>query len=251
MSGFARDRAGMTIDTSAAHTFVEANGRLLDQLVLAARSDGADPAAVVAALLAYRNDDGGFGHGLEPDKRCPASQPLDVQIALETLLAVGADLEDVVAGACDFLAGVAALDGAVPVLLPSIAGHPRASHWAASDDYPPDLNPTAGIVGAARALEADHPWLDRAEDWCFVTLEGDGPPAEAHALLCAARFLEHARDRHRAEALVDAVATAIPGSPMVQIAPDPDEYGVTPLQFAPRPDSLLRPRFADEVIEAH
>jgi hypothetical protein len=241
----------MTIDISAAHTFVEANGRLLDQLVLAARCDGGDPGAVVAALVAYRNDDGGFGHGLEPDKRCPDSQPLDVQVALETLLAAGAIAADVVAGACDFLAGVAAPGGAVPVLLPSIAGHPRAAHWAAADTYPPDLNPTAAIVGAARALGADHPWLDRAEAWCFATLEDDGPPAEAHALLCAARFLEHARDRRRAEALVDVAAAAIPRSPMVQMTPDPDAYGVTPLQFAPRPDSLLRTRFADDVIEAH
>jgi hypothetical protein len=241
----------MTIDTSAAHAFVHAEGRLLDRFVLAARADGGDPGPVVAALVAYRNGDGGFGHGLEPDKRCPASQPLDVQVALETLLAAGAAEPDLVAGACDFLAGVAAPDGAVPVLLPSIAGFPRAAHWAATDDYPPDLLPTAGIVGAARALGGDHRWLDRAEAWCLATLEDDGAPAEAHALLCAARLLEHAGDRRRAAALVDAVAAAIPASPMVQMAPDPDAYGVTPLQFAPRPDSLLRPSFADDVIDAH
>src|SRR5262245_52353642 len=99
MSGFGCERAGMTIDTAAARTFVEANGRVLDQLVLAARSDGGDPGAVVTALAAYRNDDGGFGHGLEPDKRCPASQPLDVEVALETLLAAGATTPDLVAGA--------------------------------------------------------------------------------------------------------------------------------------------------------
>ncbi len=241
----------MTIDITAAHAFVQAEGRLLDRLVLATRSDGADPGAVVAALVAYRNGDGGFGHGLEPDKRCPASQPLDVQVALETLLAVGAAAPEVVAGACDFLAGVAAPDGPVPVLLPSIAGYPRAEHWAATDHYPPDINPTAAIVGCARALGADHPWLDRAEAWCFATLEDDGPPAEAHALLCAARFLEHAGDRRRAAALVDRVAAAIPGSPMVQMTPDPEAYGVTPLQLAPGPDSVLRPHFGDDVIEAH
>ena len=41
---------------------------------------------MVDAVAAYRNDDGGFGHGLEPDKLAPASQPLDVEVALERLV---------------------------------------------------------------------------------------------------------------------------------------------------------------------
>jgi hypothetical protein len=69
--------------------------------------------------------------------------------------------------------------------------------------------------------------------------------------VCAARIVEHAADRHRAEPLAAALAAALPGSPMVQLTPDPDAYGVTPLQFAPRPDSLPRGWFADEVVDAH
>jgi hypothetical protein len=30
---------------------------------------------IIDALRGYRNPDGGFGHALEPDLRCPASQP--------------------------------------------------------------------------------------------------------------------------------------------------------------------------------
>src|SRR5579875_2503361 len=62
---------------AAARDFIYREGRLLDQRVL-------------EALRGYRNAAGGFGHGLEPDKRCPASQPLDVETALQTMDAAGA-----------------------------------------------------------------------------------------------------------------------------------------------------------------
>jgi hypothetical protein len=39
----------------------------------------------VDALRGYQNDDGGFGHALEPDKRCPASLPIDVETAFQAL----------------------------------------------------------------------------------------------------------------------------------------------------------------------
>jgi hypothetical protein len=41
--------------------------------------------SVVDALRGYRNPDGGFGHALEPDLRCPGSQPAPTLYALEML----------------------------------------------------------------------------------------------------------------------------------------------------------------------
>ena len=76
------------IHTRAAD-FLARQARLLEQRLYATLFEGAPAAGVVEALRGYQNDDGGFGHGLEPDKRCPASQPLDVQVALETLSAAG------------------------------------------------------------------------------------------------------------------------------------------------------------------
>jgi hypothetical protein len=253
----------MTIDATRARTFVYGNGRLLEQRVWVSLFEGGDPAAVVRAVVAYQNEDGGFGHGLEPDKRAPGSQPLDVDIALERLVTVGVrvgdtagvtsgtPVDDLVARACDFLTSVSDPAGAVPVLLPSIAGYPRASHWAETDDYPPDLNPTANIAGHLYALGASHPWLDAASEWCFSVLEGDGMPVEAHALLAVACFVEHAPDRDRAAPLGDALAKQLPTSNWFQEMPDPENYGVTPLEFAPSPASPARSWFDDLAIEAH
>ncbi len=242
----------MTVDIAAAQSFVYAEGRLLEQLVHAALFDDGDPEAVVRAVAAYQNEDGGFGHGLEPDKRAPASQPLDVEIALERLVTVDAKPPaDLVARTCDFLASVADPGGAVPVLLPSIAGYPRAVHWSQTDHYEPDLLPTASIAGHLHALGVDHPWRDRATTWCLSAIEHDGLPDDAHALLCVTRLLEQVADRDGAASLAAAVAEALPDARMFQLTPDPDEYGVTPLAFAPTPASLARTWFDDGVVEAH
>src|SRR4051812_41116837 len=73
----------MTGDALAdARAFIEREGRLVERRLAEVLFDGADPVAIVDAVLAYRNADGGSGHGLEPDKRCPASLPIDVECAL-------------------------------------------------------------------------------------------------------------------------------------------------------------------------
>jgi hypothetical protein len=102
---------------------------LLEHRLYATLFEGAPASGVVEALRGYQNEDGGFGHGLEPDKRCPASQPLDVQVALETLVAAGTSDAAMLQRACDYLAAVGS-DGGVPCVLPSIADYPRADHWA-------------------------------------------------------------------------------------------------------------------------
>src|SRR5207249_3174031 len=102
---------------------------------------------------------------LEPDKRCPDSQPLDVEIALEVLLAAGTVDRPMVDAACDWLASVADERGGVPIAFPSIAAYPRAPHWG--DEYRPDLNPTAGLVGRLRALGVEHAWIERATEFCW------------------------------------------------------------------------------------
>lgn len=238
------------IDTAAARAFMHANARLLEQRVYAAMFEGGDPGAVVAAVAAYRNDDGGFGHGLEPDKRVPASQPLDVEIAFERLVMAGVSADHLVTPACDWLARVAGPSGAVPILLPSIDGHPRAEHFAATG-YPPGPNPTAAIAAHVHALGISHPWADRATDHCFSVVEDGQVPDEAHTLLALSRLVDSAPDRQRAARTAGRLAPALASARFMQLDPDSDGYGVTPLEFAPAPASVARSWFADSVIDAH
>ncbi len=241
----------MPIDLVAARTFIHTHGRLLDRHVFCAVFDGGDHAAVIRALAAYQNADGGFGHGLEPDKRCPSSQPLDVEVAFEYLATVGATPPDEFLRAFDFLAGLADERGWVPVLLPTIAGFPRAAHWAASDEYPPDVNPTAAIAGHAHALGVRHPWIDLVTESMFAELEHGALPSDAHSLLCITRFLEHAPDPARTASIAERVAATVPHSDFFRARADADGYGLDPLDFAPRPTSMANAWFDAESIAAH
>lgn len=82
----------------------------MERRLAAVLFDDEGPAGAVDAVLAYRNSDGGFGHGLEPDKRCPASLPVDLERALDVLIEAGdrrAGVDALLLSACDWLGAVA------------------------------------------------------------------------------------------------------------------------------------------------
>jgi hypothetical protein len=232
------------VDAPAARTFVYAQGRVLEQRLFATLFEGAPAAGVVAALEAYANADGGLGHGLEPAKRCPDSQPLDLQFGFEALAAANADIGDLALRATDFLAGIADVRGAVPFLLPSARDYPHAAHLALDVFYAPHPWPTSSLAGWLHAAGVRHEWLDRATAFSFAELERE-PPGDAHAIREALRFVRHAPDRARAAAIRPAVVAKLDGAAYLVADPDDEAYGVTPLEFE---DDDLFPR---ELVEAH
>jgi len=235
----------MTFDT--AREFIRREGRLVERRLFATLFEGADPAGVVDALRGYQNADGGFGHGLEPDKRCPGSLAIDVETAFQNLLAAGAVDDEMVRRACDWLQSVATPDGAVPLASPVMEGFPKAVHW--SDwTYVPGLNPTAGLAGLLYKLRIDHPWLAPATEWCWSALE-EGFPEDAHAMLESLILLEHAPDR--ASGLETRIVDWLPKLAHYRADSADPEYGVTPLHIAPTPDSFWRRLFDDKVIDGH
>src|SRR5581483_2319760 len=155
---------------------------------------------------------GSFGHRLEPDKRCPDSLPIDVESAFEALVVAGRTAVEeagpMVLAACDWLATVAAPDGAVALSFPVVEAHPRAEHWS-EWTYRPGLNPTAGLAGRLHRMGVVHPWLERATGWCWARLAqcsaAGGFDEDAHALAEVMIFLAHVPDRDRAEAAGAAV----------------------------------------------
>ena len=72
-----------------ARDFMYTHARLLERLLFAVRFEGAPPAAVGRLITAYQNPDGGLGHALEPDVRCPESQPLFIEIGLSAMRDAG------------------------------------------------------------------------------------------------------------------------------------------------------------------
>ncbi len=238
---------------SAGRDFLMRYGRLVERRLFAACFEGAPPSGVLAAVAAYRNEDGGFGHGLEPDKRCPASLPIDVETALQSMAAVGAADPEVLAGVCGYLARVAqdaGSGGAVPLAFPVIEAYPRAAHWT-DWTYAPALNPTAGLVGLLYQLGADHPWIAEAAAWCWSRINSGDLPDDAHALSEVLVLLAHAPERDLADAAAAVVRVRLENTAMFLLDPEATGYGLTPLNIAPLADSRWRGLFDEALIEAH
>jgi hypothetical protein len=235
---------------AAGERFLQAEARLLEQRLFGTLF-GEEPAAGVTDVLrGYQNDDGGFGHGLEPDKRCPASLPIDVEVALSTMATAGVRDSDMIGRACDFLARSANPAGAVPLAFPVIERYPRAEHWS-EWTYEPGVNPTAGLAALLYRLGFDHPWRDAATQFCWQALESGDIPDDVHALTEVFAFLEHVPDRERAEKHAGEMLDRLLTTSMFHLDPEAPGYGLSPLQLAPTPDARWRSLFTDEQIQSH
>jgi hypothetical protein len=238
---------------AAGDRFLMSQARLLERRLFAAYFLGAPATAVVEVLRGYQNDDGGFGHGLEPDKRCPASLPIDVETAFQALVAAGCVDRAMVLRACDFLARTATdagAGGAVALASPVIEPFPRAEHWTGWT-YEPGLNPTAGLVGLLYRLGIEHPWMSQGARYCWDELERDGLPDEAHTLSEVLVFLEHTPERERAGEHAAGLFEHLPAVSGFHLDPDTPGYGLTPLNLAPVAGSPWRSLFTETRIAAH
>lgn len=70
------------IALNRAKGFIYGSARLLDRMRFAYHFEKGHKGKVITALRAYQNSDGGFGNALEPDMRCPQSQPVTTEMAL-------------------------------------------------------------------------------------------------------------------------------------------------------------------------
>lgn len=234
-------------DVERALDFVHREGRVLERRILDAAFEGRPAEPVAAALRAYQNDDGGFGWGLEPDKRVPWSQPLDVEVAWQSLEWAGTAPPELIWPACDYLA---ALGPAVSCVTAAVLAHPHAPHWAGAF-HQPGLNPTAGLVGYLWKWSVDHDWRVAATEYCWSVLDADGPPNDAHSAIGVVRFLDNVPDRERAERAIEALRPVLPTMDMLHYQAGGEGYGVSPLSLVPRPDGIGRCLFPDQILDDH
>jgi hypothetical protein len=237
------------VSLERAADFIWRNARLLERALFARVFLDGPADAVLAALRAYRNPDGGFGNALEADVRAPTSTPLACEVALIVLNEAAIIDRDIARAMCDYLASVAESSGRVPIVTREIMAYPRATHWQEPLFGGDSLNPTAGVAGLLHYQGIEHPWLARATQWCWQRLEH--PLDDAHEIATALRFLEYAPDRPRARATALRVAREADGARWFLKEADLSKYGVTPLHLCPRPDSIAREAFRDKLIAAH
>ncbi len=194
-----------------AQDFVNSAARPIEQALFAWRFANGDPAQVVAALAPYQNEDGGFGHGLEPDFWVDASSPLATMVAFQTLtqLPAAISVEMAQKGLAYFVESYHPNERRWYAVPPQVNDFPHAPWWhydagtggCAIDATP--ANPSFEIIGYLHRCQA---WLPKAfhpqlnhllDDAVGAILERPEEVGEHHALLCALRLAETIKDARK------------------------------------------------------
>ena len=236
----------MPIDRAAAETFIWSAARLLDRHRYALLFAGGSPQPVIDALRGYRNADGGFGHALEPDLRCPSSQPAATLYALDSLHEAGALDDELAHGARAWIASIADPDGGIPFVLPGFEDYPHSPWWLPE----PGSFLTFGLAAVLhRGGVNDDQWLERATAWCWNAVDSVEQPS-GYWLRNACTFLDAVPDEDRARAAIASLATRIDPAAFTP-AGGVEGEGLRPLDLSPVPGSRSRGLFTDAEVEAH
>jgi hypothetical protein len=247
----------MSVDLSRAASFLAGNGRLLDRRRFELLMGRTGPDAVLTAVDAYRNDDGGYGWGLEPDLRAPESQPGGALHAFEVFEEIAPATTPRAVELCDWLDSVTLSDGGLPFALPVTDTSACAPFWANADPTVSTLQSTAFAAGTALRVArhdpavAAHPWLARASRYCLEAISALDSAPHAIALSFAVQFLDAAHDRYpEAPQLLKRLAQFIPETGRVPVEGGSVGETMRALNFAPVPGSPASALFRAEVIDA-
>jgi hypothetical protein len=247
----------MEIDLDAAVSFVATHARIIDrrrlELLLGEDSQAAVP-AVLAALDAYQNPDGGYGWGLEPDLRDAGSQPVGALHALEVLEETGGAAGPL----AGWLAAVTLPDGGLPFALPLTERAGSAPWWVAADPAESSLHLSTAIVSAAlRVARHDpvlrgHPWLAASVDHCLAGIAALDSFGGAYLLRYVLWFLDALHDTRPEQAAreLDRVGRWLPESGVLPVEGGVEGEALRPLDFAPLPGRPVRALLRPEAVAA-
>ena len=244
----------MTVDLGAAENFIWSTARLVDRHRYSLLFADGQQRPVVEALRGYRNPDGGFGHGLEPDLRGPASQPAATLYALEILNEADASDDQLAIDARSWIASIAGPDGGIPFVLPGFEGYPHAPWWAATAESTPAGEQGSFLTMALTAVLHDagvtgDDWLARATEWSWRSIETTQEPG-GYWLKYALAFLDSVPDSGHAQDMISSLAKRVDASVIAPMGGVEGE-ALRPLDLSPRPGSRSRELVGPAQIDAH
>jgi hypothetical protein len=240
---------------SAARRFMAGHARLLDRRRFELLFDSADAEPVLAALSGYRNPDGGYGHGLEPDLRAAESQPAAAFHAFEVLADVAPIRTPEAVELCDWLDAIALPDGGLPFALPIADSSGCAPFWAQADPKAFSLQISAIVAAHANRVAAHdtevarHPWLARVTKCCLAAIDAIEAAPAAYELAFAVRFLDAVYDRDgAAQALLARLGGYVPRDGRLRVTGGLADEALRPVDLAPEPDRPARALLDEEAV---
>ena len=223
----------MSIELGKARDFVYQRGTLFERSLFAWLFDGGDPAQLHQTIRAYKNADGGYGHGLEHDLKAPQSNPLALEYLLGVMRHTGMPAGNLLDGTAAWVEANMDADGTLRNP-PQTREYPLAPWWQESGGQTMPDSITGNLVffeAAAPSLVAKtKTWalanlgIDkiRANEWLFMAYH-------AHDLYFAIDdFPDLAQLRQATIDNIVACAEAMPAAQYESI-----------FHFAPTPDSRV------------
>ena len=239
-----------------ARDFILTNARMIERRLFQFHFENDSPEGVFHAVYAYRNADGGFGHGMEPDTASPESQPLFSIMALETLDEVGYLTKDIILN--DFMPyfeSITTDKGGIPWMLLPTSDYPCAGHFKTVKEWAA-LSTTAPLLGILEKYKIEIPWMHKAEQFVWSEFERI---KEKHVFcyLCVPRwltFLKHTRNQEKAKKTIEDLKTWILADGVLCTDKSDEGWGLYgkphSLSYAPSPMNMLHSIFSREMINS-
>ena len=233
---------------SRAADFISGHARPLERALFEFHFGSGSDSNVLTELKKFQNEDGGFGHGIEPDLRMPFSSPFSTSVAFQVLreLDVPGDHDMVLNGTGYLERSYDRSIGGWEPTGPKANEFSRAPWW----NYEPpqnqgrlDLlakaNPGAELAGylIRYSEQTDVGFVDEVVSSALATFDQLPDDMEVHVMMCYKRLAEIAGGTVAQRLLpklrrgVHLVTSDIPAKW--------EAYGGRPLWFAVTPASLL------------
>lgn len=186
-----------------ARTFIYRNARPLDLLRWQYHFEGGSKETVLTALAAYQNEDGGFGHALEPDAWNPNSSPIQTWAATEILreLDFTDNTQPIIQGILSYLSSGKDFEGGFWYnAVRSNNDYPHAPWWHTESDSTchNDYNPTACLAGfIIRFADRDsglYQLGNRIAKEACAAYFGQDLPGDMHTLGCYIRLWQYCEE---------------------------------------------------------
>lgn len=241
-----------------AKNYLYTYGRPLDQRRFEYHFEGGSQAAVLEALTAFQNEDGGFGKALEPDLRTEASSVIATSTAFGILreVSISARKPAVQLGVQYLLDSYDGTKEVWPIIPPEVEDAPHAWWWSYEDSAKNFgnflVNPRAAIVGHLQQycnlVRPD--FLEVVKAAVLEQLDAFTDRIALHDFHCYAVLAEAdnlAPDEE--QQIIDKLAQLLPNSLELERSKWKAGEVFKPLVVAPMPDAPLSGEIDDALIQ--
>lgn len=197
---------------------------------------------VIQALEKFQNEDGGFGHGIEPDNLNPHSSPIQTWFAISYMARIKLqDEHPMIKKTVKYLLDTMPDDGLYPAIISSNNDYPHAIWWTDQLDnriwgYNPSVALWAFIYRHDKQLRTKKLIVGAMMD--FI----QNPTTEMHELRCfvdAYEYLYPIRDQFLAFPVFEKTLKQHVYTMLSTYDPTHETYGLTPLALCDSPNTQI------------